>query len=752
MKQGRRRLTRRVALVCSAMLAGVFITWLVVSGPGIVIPLDGFRKPIQTVISRSLGREVRLEGSLAFRPVPGPAIVAHDVRIASPAGQHDLLRAGRVAMRLAPLALLRGELRSVQLQIDDASIDLDTREAVAHGTGPAEPGEENTGAYSRLLSASARLLTQQPELRELVLHRVVLNCRDEGAVQRCQVKLDEASIHTRPGQPLELVLRGRFQQQPYTIDLTGGRLAELLAPGGPWPLQARVSFADTRLTFNGNLEVSRQGFVMPFELRVDWPAAMARHATSLGQVPLAGRLSLQADRGRPAVAGELQLPMPDAVLRFGAGAGPARETADQPARNGEALAGRPVSVPLTVSIADVPFHGQLVVAGPGTEPVVELALSAADASADGLLATLTGTTGMRGRFRHIGFQASVRGSGETALVNRVALALQVDGARLSYGNAAGNRPVEITLDEFALTLPAGESVTLHARGALLDEPVAVKLTAGGLAVLLAEETWPITLSATGGGAVLDLSGPLAMVRGKTATRLLVGLYGERIGDLAAWLGVSPCAAASYTLRGQLVLAEDIGRLQFLQLQTGGTRLNGDLDWSGDDQIALLHAVLHFSELDPADIEALIPLMNQGSDEGAARDIAIDIPVLPRRVEIINADVDLDIAHILHELVDITDVSLFAQIREGRLQRSPFHAHIGNTSFQGHLDPEAAETAVVFENEDQDIATGGWMDKLFSSAVRWVGSTAVVPLRWIFSKKISAGVPADCQVQGVKAGN
>jgi len=199
-----------------------------------------------------------------------------------------------------------------------------------------------------------------------------------------------------------------------------------------------------------------------------------------------------------------------------------------------------------------------------------------------------------------------------------------------------------------------------------------------------------------------------------------------LGCLAAWLGVSPCAATFYTLRGQLVLAEDVGRLQFLQLQTGRTRLNGELDWSGYDQIDLLHAVLHFEELDPADIEVLIPLVSQGSDEGAAGDIAIDIPVLPRRVAINNADIELTIEHILLKLVDITEVSLSARIRDRRLLRSPFHTHIGNASFQGYLDPATAETAVVFENEDYDSAAGGRMDKLFSSAVRWVGSTAGWP--------------------------
>jgi hypothetical protein len=43
-----------------------------------------------------------------------------------------------------------------------------------------------------------------------------------------------------------------------------------------------------------------------------------------------------------------------------------------------------------------------------------------------------------------------------------------------------------------------------------------------------------------------------------------------------------------------------------------------------------------------------------------------------------------------------------------------------------------------------------MDKLFSSAVRLVGNSAVVPLRWILSKKVAEDDLQDCQRQGVEA--
>ena len=49
-------LTRRVAMICGVMLAGLLVTWLAVLGLGISIPLDGFRNPVEAAVSRALGR------------------------------------------------------------------------------------------------------------------------------------------------------------------------------------------------------------------------------------------------------------------------------------------------------------------------------------------------------------------------------------------------------------------------------------------------------------------------------------------------------------------------------------------------------------------------------------------------------------------------------------------------------------------------------------------------------------------------
>jgi len=300
------------------------------------------------------------------------------------------------------------------------------------------------------------------------------------------------------------------------------------------------------------------------------------------------------------------------------------------------------------------------------------------------------------------------------------------------------------LDDLTLTIPGGKEMSVIAHGTLLNDPFAIEFTGGPLEALLKREGWPVDLSATGGGAALGINGALSSARGHTQTRLNLHLSGKRIGDLADWFGVSPCAEASYTARGQLILSENVGRLQFLQASTGKTQLNGDLDWSVDEPIPLHHAVMHFDTLDPADLDGLIPVVKSGDGDNAKKGIAIDMPILPKRVEIRNADIELAIEHLLIKPVEITEVSLSSQIRAGMMMRSPFHAHIGATSFQGYLDPSGAATAVVFELEGNDHASGNRLRDLFSTAVRWAGSAAVVPLQWLFKKELSTKGRDDCR--------
>jgi hypothetical protein len=377
-------------------------------------------------------------------------------------------------------------------------------------------------------------------------------------------------------------------------------------------------------------------------------------------------------------------------------------------------------------------------------PAKKLTLEARNVGAGKLVENLTGLKGIRGKFNHIEFHVTNSDTGAEDPLNGFDIGLNVTGAKLSYGNVAGARTVGFAVDDLVLTIPRGKELSVIAHGRLLNKPFAIKFTGGDPGNILRRKEWPVDLSATGSGATLGINGTLAGVPGQSQSRLDLVLTGERLGDLADWFGVSPCAETPYTARGQLIIFGNVRRLQFLQVRLGKTQLDGDFDWSVDERTPLLHALMHFDALDPDDLDGVMPIVIFGDARDKKKSIAIDMPLLFRRIKIRNADIRLTLEQLLLKPVEISDISLSSQIRGGKLMRSPFHAHIGSTSLTGYLDPSGAATDVVFEIERNDKESGNLLENLFSSAVRWVGSAAVVPLQWLFKKELSTRGADECR--------
>jgi uncharacterized protein involved in outer membrane biogenesis len=791
---------RRIVLSFFALLSGFIIAWLMVLALGITVPLDVLRDPIETAASRALGREVRVLGPIDARPTLGPTIIVHGLRITDQDGQEgvDLLLADRVEARLGLIDLLWGRPYITRVLIQNASIKLQTRGDGSRNWHAANNRAAMDPEPSRGQSKTRTLETGQRELQELSLRNIVLSYQDDRTGQQYQLKLDEVSGSAMPGRPLDLMIRGGIRQETYVAHLSGGYLSQLLAYSGNWPLHVTMAMAGTSLVLNGTLDASQpdQGPALDFELHAERMTAagafvmrgrlttpnsgldLTVREARLGGSAFQGRVSTRFNAPRPHINAELQASTLDASLLTGVGSSPdhpaggsstgrsadtptwleafdldaaitIREVAHSPidirnvnlkftARDGE------LGAPLNALIADAPFQGKLIVNRQSGHPVLKLTLDARNVGAGKLIENLTGFDGIRGKFNRVDFHAGSSDTGAGDFLNGLDIGLNITGAKFSYGNVAGGKPVGLALDDLALTIPRGKELSASARGNLLNNPFIIEFTGGTLENLLRSEEWPVDLSATGSGATLGINGALAGASGQSQTRMNLVLSGERLGDLADWFGVSPCAETPYTARGQLIISGYVRRLQFLQARLGKTRLDGDLDWSVDEQTPLLHALIHFDTLYPDDLDGFRPIVDSGEERSVKKGITIGIPLLPRRIEIRNADIRLTSEKLLLKPVEITDVSLSSQIRRGKLVRSPFYAHIGGTRFTGYLDPSGAATDVVFEINENDKDSGSLLKNLFSTTVRWAGSAAVIPIQWLFKRELSAKSEDNCR--------
>jgi len=104
-----------VALVAAAFAAPRLVDW------------DSYRSSFAALARQATGRHVVIAGDIRFSVFPTPTLTLGDVRVANVAGAIDpeLIRARRVEIRLAPMALLAGRVEPRGMTVDGAVVTLE---------------------------------------------------------------------------------------------------------------------------------------------------------------------------------------------------------------------------------------------------------------------------------------------------------------------------------------------------------------------------------------------------------------------------------------------------------------------------------------------------------------------------------------------------------------------------------------------------------------------------------------------------
>ena len=291
-----------------------------------------------------------------------------------------------------------------------------------------------------------------------------------------------------------------------------------------------------------------------------------------------------------------------------------------------------LSAPLLATVAGVPVTGRLDLDGAAPVPAVALELSAERSPLGRLAEVFTGLPGIDGTLGR--FELKLGGSGATlgALARDLELKLAVAGAKLSYGNVAGGRPVELALDALDVSIPRGKQLRGTGRGALAGERVTAELRGGDVPGMLRTASSPIDLQVRGAGATLALAGVLARPEATRGTDLKFRLEGRRAGDLARWLGTAPGANAPVAVQGHARVESDEWHLEDLRLKLGRSEIVVDAHRTG---IGVRQAADHLRRrAEPARRRAGAgePLPRRAADENRGHDRGADPPARhqPRR--------------------------------------------------------------------------------------------------------------------------
>jgi len=335
--------------------------------------------------------------------------------------------------------------------------------------------------------------------------------------------------------------------------------------------------------------------------------------------------------------------------------------------------------PVGATIAEVPLRGEVDADGAGPVPTFHLGLGAQRTRLGGLATLLAGVRGVEGNLGKFRFEIAGKGENIGQLTETVDVHLGIEDSRLSYGNIEGGRPVDFRLDVLDVRLPGGKPLVGRIKGSLLQEPFDARLQAADLPSLARTLRSPITLTANATGARLKIDGVLAPP--ETGSQVRFELVAPRAGAVGRWLGLSEKANAALLLKGQAGMTTDAWRLRDFVLRLGRSDMTGEFARVGIDRQPLIQARLNVQRLDVAELESMLPPPKPKPATAAASN-TLDLPILPKGIDLTDADIEVKVKRVGMQPADVTDASFTGRIRNGHMDASPFAATVAGTPFTG----------------------------------------------------------------------
>lgn len=551
------------------------------------------------------------------------------------------------------------------------------------------------------------------------------------------------------GKPLTLALNGTIEKNfPYKLDFTGGTIKDMVKADKPWPIDLKLALLSTRLVLNGSVSGAggEVNFglgtknLSEFErlLQVELPdvgvADIAGTLTYgedkielnhlggvLGKTTFNGELGLNYAGARPRIVGSLKVPTldlrpfmedkpdekteppksiaelyrelskatfslkklnsvdSDVTLHVGSWLNLPGDVHDAMLQvkinNGH------LDVPVQATVVGVTISGLANADATITPPRFKLGLGTHDSDLGGLAELLVGAKGIKGKLGRFDLRIAADGDRGNELMKSLDVQLNVARGKLTYGNNEGERPVAFSLEKLAVVLPPGKPLKGEARGFLLGEPFAASLHGGALEPMMLEARAPIDFNIRSGSAYAHVGGVLQPVDGELGPEIFFELSAPRSGDVASWFGFKSGTDAAILLKGKARMNSREWRFADLSFQLGRSSLSADMARTVIEGKPLMKVRLSGERVDVDELELLMPKSNQSASSGSV----LDIPILPKGIDLADADIDVRVKRFVGaSSFEVSNLSFDGRIREGVMQASPFAVNVAGAGFSGAI--------------------------------------------------------------------
>ncbi|MCC6608606.1 MAG: AsmA family protein [Burkholderiales bacterium] len=732
----------RILVAGTALAALLAVALLALLALAPALDASPWREAIASRASAALGRQVILEGPLEVRLARTAEVRIGGIRVLDPPGfaarEFAVLRDAHA--RVDAFALLRGRLVLRSVEASAARVRL---ERAADGRANWTFGEPAT-SVAPPDAAGGRIAV---EIARITLRGLTVDFEDALSGTHRRLDLDELTGVGGWTEPIAIAVRGRTARgSPYDAALAGGPARLLAASDASWPFALDATAAGVRLHAAGSVTAGARS--AEFEIgagadnfedieqllgtklpklgaaAISGQVAVRSGAIELaglrgvvGDSVLAGHVGIDTSGARVRATGDLAIAELDLrpfmgdpaaeprrapsyedladnatplrglvpfdlalALRVGRLAGVAFEVRDATLEVTADESG--VRAPMAATVAGIPFTGYARLDTGGATPAFALEVGARDTRLGERALEVVGLEGVEGGLERVAFRAGGRGETVGAVVRDLSARLELEKARLSYGHFAGGRAIGLALDALVLEAAHGERLRGSARGMLLGKRVSFTLRGRELSRILRDGVLPVELAIAGAGVKARIEGGVERSDVGRGAGLKFHVAATGSGDIAEWLGFAPQSRLPVVLRGEARREPGGWHLRDTRIEIGRSVVIADARRAVVGGRTLTFVKITSPLLDLAELATLKPPVGRASQ--GARELALDVPLLPQSIELADADIDLAIERIVLRRTELTGVGFDARIRDGYLPPAPFRASVAAVRFDGTL--------------------------------------------------------------------
>jgi uncharacterized protein involved in outer membrane biogenesis len=335
---------KRTALIFGSLVVLILVVMGIVLAIGISVNIDGIRTKAETAASKALGREVSINGHLAFDLSFRPTVELEGLQIANPSSwdTEDFVEVKlfRAQVRILPLLGSRIHIQEITANGIDVRLEL---KSDGRKNWLFDLPREEAGTSSPPAGSGETFKVNLVEVDEFSLGQLTISLLDHESNQSYEFELNSMEGAAVADEPLKLAIDGAFQKQRYYVSISGDPIGELFKPTQPWHLQASAEMAGVTLNLKGQAERPLEGKGFDFLIKLNgdrfgnlaaifgsqlppigaWALAAQMKETAtgyslsnlkgnFGNTVFDGKLDINLSGDKPVVLAELMMPTIDA--------------------------------------------------------------------------------------------------------------------------------------------------------------------------------------------------------------------------------------------------------------------------------------------------------------------------------------------------------------------------------------------------------------------------------------------------------